>query len=295
MTENIPAIGYIGLGLMGSNMPLRLLDAGFKVTVWNRTPEKMKPALAKGAHVGTSPVDVTRHSDIVHLCLFDIAAVEEVVFGPNGVAAGATADKIMIDHSTISPDASRAMAKRLKSETGMGWIDAPVTGGTTGAAEGNLVIMAGGDEDDIERVRPVVKHLSRRFIRMGPHGAGQVTKMCNQVAVACTYCMLAEMVTLARRSGITAERLPEALEGGFGDSGLLQARGPSMIAGDFTPVGEIATMLKDLDILDRVAAEANTALPMTALATQLFRLIDAKGHGHLDITAIVKLFENGDG
>ena len=119
--------------------------------------------------------------------------------------------------------------------------------------------------------------------------------MCNQVAVACTYCMLAEMVTLARRSGITAERLPEALEGGFGDSGLLQARGPSMIAGDFTPVGEIATMLKDLDILDRVAAEANTALPMTALATQLFRLIDAKGHGHLDITAIVKLFENGDG
>ena len=150
MTENIPAIGYIGLGLMGSNMPLRLLDAGFKVMVWNRTPEKMKPALAKGAHVGTSPVDVTRHSDIVHLCLFDIAAVEEVVFGPNGVAAGATADKIMIDHSTISPDASRAMAKRLKSETGMGWIDAPVTGGTTGAAEGNLVIMAGGDEDDIE-------------------------------------------------------------------------------------------------------------------------------------------------
>ncbi len=295
MTENNPAIGYIGLGLMGANMPLRLLDAGFKVTVWNRTPEKMETALAKGAHAGTSPVEVTRLSEIIHLCLIDTAAVEEVVFGLNGVATGATADKILIDHSTISPDASRAMAKRLKSETGMGWIDAPVTGGATGAVQGNLVIMAGGDEDDIERVRPVVKHLSRRFVRMGPHGAGQVSKMCNQVAVACAYCVIAEMVTLARRSGISAERLPEALEGGFGDSRVLQVRGPSMIAGDFTPVGQVATMLKDLDILVRVAAEANTALPMTALATQLFRLVDAKGHGHLDITAIIKLFENGNG
>ena len=155
--------------------------------------------------------------------------------------------------------------------------------------------MAGGDEEDIERVRPVLEKLSRRFVRMGPHGAGQVTKACNQVAVACIYCVLAEMVTLARRSGIAAEQLPEALEGGFGDSCLLQVRGPSMIAGDFTPVGQVATMLKDLEILGRVAAEANTTLPMTALATQLYRLVNAKGHGDLDITAVIKLFEDAHG
>ena len=135
MTENNPDIGYIGLGLMGGSMASRLLDSGFKATVWNRTPEKMEPALAKGARAGSSPVEVTRLNEFIHLCLIDTAAVEEVVFGPNGVAAGATADKILIDHSTISPDASRAMAKRLKSETGMGWIS-PVQTSSSGPRSG---------------------------------------------------------------------------------------------------------------------------------------------------------------
>jgi 3-hydroxyisobutyrate dehydrogenase len=291
MSDVRPSIGYIGLGLMGSNMPLRLLDAGYRVTVWNRTPAKMAAALAKGAQTGTSAADVTRRSDVVQLCLTDTRAVEAVVFGPDGVAAGAAADKILIDHSTIAPDATRAMAARLRQETGMGWIDCPVSGGTMGAAAGSLVMMAGGEAADIERVRPVLANLSRRFVRMGPQGAGQATKMVNQVAVSCLYVVLAEMVTLARRCGVEAERLPEALEGGFADSRLLQVMGPRMIAADFRPIGQIKTMIKDLDLLGDLAKATNTPLPLTALATQLYRLHEGKGHGDLDITSILTLYE----
>jgi len=295
MSEDKPAIGYIGLGLMGANMPPRLLDAGYRVTVWNRTPAKMAPALAKGAEAGRSPADVARRSDIVQLCLIDTRAVEDVVFGPAGVAQGADKGKILVDHSTISAEATRVLAARLRRETGMGWIDAPVSGGTMGAAAGTLVVMAGGDAADIERVRSVVAHLSRRFVHMGPQGAGQATKMVNQVAVSCIYVVMAEMVSLARKCGVDAERLPEALEGGFADSRLLQVMGPRMIAGDFRPVGQVRTMVKDLDLLADLAAAAGAALPLTALATQLFRLHDGRGHGELDITSIVKLYETGVG
>jgi 3-hydroxyisobutyrate dehydrogenase len=291
MSDAKPAIGYIGLGLMGASMPLRLLDAGYPVTVWNRTPAKMAAALAKGAQAGRSAADVTRRSDIVHLCLIDTRAVEAVVFGPDGVAEGAGVGKVLIDHSTISAEATQEMAIRLRRETGMGWIDCPVSGGTMGAAAGTLVMMAGGDALDVERVRPVVAHLSRRFVHMGPQGAGQATKMVNQVAVSCIYVVLAEMVTLARKAGVDAARLPEALEGGFADSRLLQVMGPRMIAGDFRPVGQVRTMVKDLDLLGELAAATGTPLPLTALATQLFRLHDGKGHGELDITSVIKLYE----
>lgn len=285
------SIGYIGLGLMGSNMPLRHLDAGYSVTVWNRTPSRMAPALAKGAAAGKSPADVTRRSDIVQLCLLDTAAVEVVVFGPEGVARGAGAAKILVDHSTISADATREMAARLRRETGMGWVDCPVSGGTMGAESGTLVMMAGGEAADVERVRPVVAHLSRRFVHMGPQGAGQATKMVNQIAVSCIYVILAEMVTLARRCGVEAERLPDALEGGFADSRLLQVMGPRMIAADFRPVGQVRTMVKDLQLLGELASASGTPLPLTALATQLFRLHQGHGYGELDITSIVKLYE----
>jgi 3-hydroxyisobutyrate dehydrogenase len=272
-------------------MPLRLLDAGYRVTVWNRTREKMQPAIAKGAQPAGSPADVARCSDIVHLCLLDTAAVREVVFGPAGVAEGASAGKILVDHSTISADATREMADHLNTQTGMRWVDAPVSGGPMGARAGTLVIMAGGAVEDIERIRPVMAHLSRRFAHMGPRGTGQTTKMCAQVVVACTYCVLAEMVGFARKTGVEVQQLPETLEGSFADSRLLQVMGPRMIARDFTPVGQVKTMLKDLNLLSDLASQTGTALPLTALATQLFRLHEGRGHGELDITSIVKLFD----
>jgi 3-hydroxyisobutyrate dehydrogenase len=291
MHESKPTIGYIGLGLMGANMPPRLLDAGYPVTVWNRTPDKMQAAVARGAAAGKSPADVTQRSDIVQLCLLDTKAVEAVVFGPDGVARGAKAGKILVDHSTISAAATREMAARLRRETGMAWVDCPVSGGTMGAASGTLVMMAGGDAADVERIRPVLAHLSRRLVHMGPQGAGQATKMVNQIAVSCIYVVLAEMVTLARQCGVEADRLPAALEGGFADSRLLQVMGPRMIAADFRPVGQVRTMVKDLQLLADLAADTSTALPMTGLATQLFRLHQGHGHGELDITSIIKLYE----
>ena len=291
MSEKQPSIGYIGLGLMGANMPPRLLRAGFPVTVWNRTRSKMAPAVAKGATAGESAADVARRSDIIHLCLLDTPAVEAVVFGGEGVAQGAAPGKILVDHSTISAEATRRMAVRLRQETGMGWVDCPVSGGTMGAESGTLVMMAGGEAADIERVRPVVAHLSGRFVHMGPQGAGQATKMVNQIAVACTYVVLAEMVTLARQCGVEAERLPSALEGGFADSRLLQVMGPRMIGGDFRPVGQVRTMVKDLDLLGELASDTGTALPLAALATQLFRLHNGHGYGELDITSVIKLYE----
>ena len=290
-----PRIGYIGLGLMGGSMTARLLDRGFTVTIWNRTEAKMRPFLKRGAQAGLSAADVTRKSDIVHLCLLDTAAVEEVVFGSTGVAAGASTDKILVDHSTISPNATRRMAARLKCETGMAWVDAPVTGGTIAATEGNLVIMAGGEPDAVERVRPIAGHLSQRFAHMGPQGAGQVTKLCNNVAVSCLYCVIAEMVALARNAGIMVEKLPETVEGGFGDSRIMQVMGPRMIARNFAPIGHISTMLKDLRLLDELAASTRTAIPMSGMATQLYRLHEAKGHGELDNTSVIMLWDADSG
>jgi 3-hydroxyisobutyrate dehydrogenase len=295
MSDDTPSLGYIGLGLMGANMPPRLLAAGYRVTVWNRTPAKMGPALARGAEAGASPADVARRSDIVQLCLLDTRAVETVVFGPQGVMAGAGVGKVLVDHSTISPNATRTMAARLRRESGMGWVDCPVSGGTMGAEAGTLVMMAGGDAADVERVRPVMAHLSRRFVHMGPQGAGQATKMVNQIGVSCIYVVLAEMVTLARKCGVEADRLPTALEGGFADSRLLQVMGPRMIAGDFRPVGQVRTMVKDLDLLGDLAATTGTPLPLTALTTQLFRLHNGHGHGELDITSVIKLYQTSGG
>jgi 3-hydroxyisobutyrate dehydrogenase len=295
MSERKPSIGYIGLGLMGTNMPLRLLNAGYQVTVWNRTSTKMAPVLAKGAAAGESAADVTRRSDIVQMCVLDTQAVEAVVFGPQGVIESGASGKVLVDHSTISAEATRAMAARLRRETGMGWVDCPVSGGTMGAESGTLVMMAGGDTADVERVRPVVAHLSRRFVHMGPQGAGQATKMVNQIAVSCIYVVLAEMVTLARKCGVEAEQLPAALEGGFADSRLLQVMGPRMIKGDFRPVGQVRTMIKDLELLGDLASATGTPLPLTALATQLFRLHNGRGHGELDITSVIKLYESAHG
>jgi 3-hydroxyisobutyrate dehydrogenase len=285
-----PALGYVGTGFMGGPMARRLVDAGYRVAVWNRSMEKLAPLVAAGARAAATPVEVARASDIVFSCLIDTAAVEAVVFGANGIAFGAAAGKILVDMSSIRPDAAAAMAARLRAETGMGWVDAPVSGGIPGATEGTLAVMAGGTEADFRAVEPVVAHLARRFTLMGPNGAGQATKLINQVIVGCTVAVLAEATALAQNAGIDATRIPEALAGGRADSLPLQQFMPKMAAGDFTPESYLATMLKDLDAVLDLARDTDTALPMAALTTQLHRLMVARGHGQADGTAIAKLY-----
>ncbi len=283
-------LGYLGLGMMGFPMTRRLVDAGYDVTVWNRSSGKAAALVQAGAKLAGNPQDVAATANIIFMCLTDAAAVEEVVFGPDGLATVAGAGKLIVDFSSIHPDAARSIAARLKSANGMGWIDAPVSGGTMGAEQGTLAVMAGGDASDIERVRPYVLSMARRLTHMGPTGAGQTSKLCNQVIVGCAMAVLAEATRLAVNAGIDAKRLPEALAGGFADSIPLQLFVPRMAQGIHSPpLGHIATMLKDLDTVIDVARDTSSPVPMSALAAQLFRLAKAARGADADALEIYKL------
>ena len=283
-------LAFIGLGLMGTPMALRLIEAGHRLTVWNRSRDKLAPLAARGAVAAVSPAAAASAAELVMLCLTDTAAVEKVVFGPEGVAAGISHGKIVVDFSSIRPDATRRFAERLKREHGAGWVDAPVSGGVPGAEHGTLAIMAGGETADIERVRPVMAPLCSRFTHMGPSGAGQTTKLCNQVIVGCNLVVLAEAIKLAESAGVDATRLPECLKGGFADSLPLQIFGARMASGRYDPpLGASETLLKDLDTACDLARQTVTALPMASLASSFFRLLKARGGGKLDPAALISL------
>jgi len=288
--QGVERLGYLGLGLMGTPMTRRLLKAGHQVAVWNRSEGKVAPLVAAGARRAATSRDMLANADIVFMCVTDAAAVEDVIFGPDGLAAASGAGKLVVDFSSIHPDAARDLAARLKDANGAGWIDAPVSGGTKGAEEGTLAIMAGGEAADIERARPYVLHMARRFTHMGPIGAGQTTKLCNQVIVGCAMAVLAEATRLASNAGIDAGRLPEALAGGFADSIPLQLFVPRMVQGVHSPpLGHIATMLKDLDTVADVAQATSTPVPMATLAGQIFRLAKAARGADADALEIYKL------
>jgi 3-hydroxyisobutyrate dehydrogenase len=283
-------LGYVGLGMMGVPMARRLLNAGYELAVWNRSAGKAKDLVEAGARLAADPRSVAESASIIFMCVTDAAAVEEVVFGSRGLARVSDIDKLVVDFSSIHPDATRDIAARLKRANGMGWIDAPVSGGTKGAEEGTLAVMAGGDAGDIERVRPYVSAMARRLTRMGPTGAGQTTKLCNQVIVGCAMAVLAEATRLASNAGIDAGKLPEALAGGFADSIPLQLFVPRMVQGIHSPpLGHIATMLKDLDTVAEVAQATSTPVPMATLAGQIFRLGKAALGADVDALEIYKL------
>jgi 3-hydroxyisobutyrate dehydrogenase len=251
---------------------------------------KTKPLVEAGAKAAAHPADVAGVAAIIFMCVTDAAAVDEVVFGHNGLATVAGAGKLVVDFSSIHPDAARAIAARLKAANGMGWIDAPVSGGTKGAEEGTLAVMAGGDAAEVERARPYILAMARRLTHMGPTGAGQTTKLCNQVIVGCAMAVLAEATRLAVNAGIDATRLPEALAGGFADSIPLQLFVPRMAQGIHSPPqGHIATLLKDLDTVVDVARNLSSPVPMAALASQLFRLAKAARGADADALEIYKL------
>ena len=283
-------LGYLGLGMMGFPMTQRLVAAGHDVTVWNRSSGKAAVLVEAGAKLASCPREVAANASIIFMCLTDAAAVEDVVFGPDGLATAEGAGKLIVDFSSIHPNAARSIAARLKLANGMGWIDAPVSGGTMGAEQGTLAVMAGGDAADIERARPYVLAMARRLTHMGPTGAGQTSKLCNQVIVGCAMAVLAEATRLAVNAGIDASRLPEALAGGFADSIPLQLFVPRMVQGIHSPpLGHIATMLKDLDTVIDVARDTSSPVPMSALAAQLFRLAKSARGADADALEIYKL------
>ncbi len=284
-----PKLGYIGIGLMGRPMTLRLLAADFEVAVWNRSRDKLAPVIDKGATPQASAAHVARQADIVMMCVTDQQAAEAVLFGTDGVAQGASRGKLVVDFSSIAPASARAFASRLE-EKGVGFVDAPVSGGVAGAEKGTLAIMAGGRAEHIERVRPIVMHLAQRFTRMGDSGAGQVTKLCNQIIVGSLFPVIAEAIRLAEAAGVDAKMIPEALKGGFADSLPLQIFGTRMAAHSYEPpLGTNAVMLKDLENAAAVARETGVPLPMARTAAELYRLLGAQGKSECDPAVLVEL------
>ncbi len=269
----------------------RLLNAGHDVFVWNRTRKKIVSLLEKGANELRNPSDVTNKSDFVLMCLTDAEAVNKVVFGDGGFVNSGNKNKILVDFSSIAPDRTREFARRLKSESGMCWIDAPVSGGVKGAKEGSLSILVGGNLDEVDRVRPILENLGR-LTHMGDIGAGQVTKICNQVIVASNLVTIAEAICLAERAGVDSTKLHEALAGGFGDSIPLQIFGPRFSRRKVEPfLGHVYTMLKDVDSARELAQTKNTPLPMAATASEMLRQISSRGYAQEDITNLIRLFE----
>ncbi len=290
---SLPTLGFIGIGLMGQPMTLRLLAAGYKVAVWNRSADKLAPVTAKGAIAKASPAEVARFADIVMMCVTDQHSVNQVLFGAGGVAEGAVQGRIVIDFSSIAPAAAREYAAKLAAQ-GVGYVDAPVSGGTVGAEQGTLAIMAGGRSEDIEFVRPLMAELSSRFTRMGGPGTGQVAKLANQVIVASLFPVLAEALRLAEAAGVDAKKLPEALAGGFADSKPLQVFGPRMANRAYEPaLGTVNVMLKDLLNAVAVAGEAGVPLPMASAAVERFRLLVAEGKGESEPSAFIDLLARG--
>ncbi|KAJ9469213.1 2-hydroxy-3-oxopropionate reductase [Diplonema papillatum] len=241
-------VGFVGMGLMGSRMAARLAGKGVPVTVWNRTEEKARALEAAGCTAAKDLRDLCRQAGpggVVMLSLSDTRAVESVVSGCLGDLAPGTT---VVDFSSIDPDATRALADRLAAAS-CTWVDAPVSGGTAGAESGTLAVMAGGDADVVDRLRPLLAHVSSRVTHMGPAGSGQVTKVVNQVLVTANLLAMAEMFALAEKAGVDAARIPDALRGGFASSPPLDITGPRMAAREFAdPKWTVKTLLKDLDL-----------------------------------------------
>jgi 3-hydroxyisobutyrate dehydrogenase len=291
----LPSLGFAGIGLMGLPMCRRLLAAGYPLTVWNRNRAKCAPLVEAGARQVATPAELCQHADVVMLCLANTAVVQEVVFGVAGVAEGAKSGQLLVDFSSLEPTATREMATALAEKCAMGWLDAPVSGGVVGAEAGSLAIMVGGDVTDLERVKPVMLRLGQRVTHMGAVGAGQVTKACNQMIVACNALVIAEVVALAERSGVDASLIAEALAGGFADSKPLQILAPQMADSRFEPVKwHVRTLLKDLDTAVKFSHEQGSATPISGLAAQLMRLHGSKGFLEKDPSTLVQMYREPD-
>ena len=282
-------LGFIGIGLMGQPMTLRLLNAGFSVHVWNRSPEKLATVIEAGAIAHADIAEVVKLADVILLCLSDTAAVESVV--REHIAPYSSADKLIIDLSSIHPETTRQLAELL-AQHGMGWVDAPVSGGVAGATQGNLAIMAGGSIEHISIAREVLAPLYQQLTHVGAVGCGQVTKICNQMIVSCNVLVIAEMIALAQRAGVDAEQIPVALAGGFADSKPLQIVAPEMANETFEPVKwRVKTLLKDLTMAADLASTLGTSIPMSGLAAQLMALHGSHGYLEQNPATLIKLYK----
>lgn len=287
-------IGFIGLGTMGAAMGANLVRAGFPLTVWNRTTGRASTLLELGASAAPTPSAVAKASDVVVTCVSDTPDVESVLFGPNGIAAGARKGHLVIDCSTISPSATRDFASRL-GKLGASLVDAPVSGGSEGAKNATLTIFVGGDKRSFERARPVLAAMGKTITHVGPIGSGQAVKAVNQVILAGTYLGVAEGIVLALKAGLDVKQVVEALNGGAAQSWVLANRSERMMKNDY-PLGfKVALHRKDLGIALTLANELGAALPVASLTAEYERELIAGGHGDDDMSALARTIRSLSG
>ncbi|MPZ51888.1 MAG: NAD-binding protein [Acidimicrobiia bacterium] len=293
-------VGFAGLGIMGGGMAKNLQAGDVPLRVWNRSPQPTKAFADLGVEVASSPADLASESDVVMLCVSDTPDVEEVVFSENGIANGLAPGSVVVDHSTISPEATAEFAGRV-ADQGAVWIDAPVSGGSEGAENGSLSVMAGGDADAFERVRPVMEHFSSSITHIGTEpGMGQTAKIVNQILVVVTQLGVSEAFLVAEAGGLDLEKTLRAVEGGAAGSWMLSNRWPQMMADDWRPGFTIDLQLKDLRIALDAADKSGVPTPGTALTFQMYRALQQAGNGGDGNHALVKalqamLHPNDDG
>jgi 3-hydroxyisobutyrate dehydrogenase len=287
-------IGFIGLGIMGQGMAKNLMEAGFEVNIWNRTPARMDPFCEAGARCCSSPADVAAHSDIIITCVSNTADVEEVVLRENGAIYGAKEGSLVIDMSTISPDTTRYIAGALKHK-GVEMLDAPVSGGSEGAANGTLSIMVGGDEEQFQRALPALEAMGRTITHVGDIGAGQTVNLVNQILVVVTMLGVSEALLFAQAGGLDLQKTLDAVSQGAAGSWVLNNRGPQMIERDWRPGFTIDLQQKDIRLVLEAADEMGVPLLGTGIIFQLYRALQDQGLGGDGNHALVKALENMSG
>jgi 3-hydroxyisobutyrate dehydrogenase len=290
MAQGKPVVGFIGLGIMGQPMARNLLKAGFGLVVHTRTRHKADGLLTEGARWADSPAAVARQAPMVITMVTDSPDVEQVVLGPQGIIEGVRPGGMVIDMSTVSPRVERAIAQQLATR-GVAYMDAPVSGGSWGAIQGTLAIMVGGEEDAFRRVLPIFEAMGKSITYMGPSGAGQVTKLVNQVLVAVTLSGVAEALVFGAKAGADLLKTIEAVKGGAAGSWQLANLGPRIVKGDFAPGFMITLQLKDLRLILEMAQELALPLPLTALVAQIYRAAAVDGKGECGTQAVVTVLE----
>jgi len=280
-------VGFIGLGAMGRPMALHLQRAGHDLHVWTRRPES---AVGLPATVCSSPAELGRRCEVVFTIITSSADVEAVALAPEGLIEGMAPDSVLVDCSTIAPDAARRIAARL-GERGIHMLDAPVSGGTQGAIDATLAIMAGGDAAVLERVRPLLDCLGKRIVHIGPNGAGQVAKACNQMIMVAAIEAAAEAMRLATAAGVDCARVRQALAGGSAASRVLDVFGGRMVARDFAAGVEARLHHKDYGLVLEAARKSGVPVPLTAAVAQQLNALMAQGWGRDDTASLLRVLE----
>jgi 2-hydroxy-3-oxopropionate reductase len=284
-------VGFIGLGIMGKPMAKNLMDAGYELSVHNRSREPVDELAEDGAAAASSPKEVAESSDVIVTMLPDSPQVEEVVSGEDGVLEGIGEGALLVDMSTISPVVTEELAEKVK-ERGASMLDAPVSGGDVGAIEGTLSIMVGGSEEDFERAKPLFDVMGKTVTHVGPTGTGQVTKAANQVVVALTIEAVSEALVLGSKGGVSPEKILDVLSGGLAGNKVMEVKREKFLSHTFDPGFRSELHHKDLGIALAAGREYGVALPVTAIVDQMFLSMKKKGWGGEDHSALLRVIED---